>query len=232
MIPGAISCAREEGRLRPPPSCCSAPKPTSAAASRRRCFATVPEGAVTRARPSRTCRWPKSWTTPARFRCSPPSASSGWSTPRPPCRAAVPTRTIPNPAGPPADAAPLAAYLKDPTPGVVLVFEASRFDFEGDDKRKQERVRKFYSRHPRRGGTAPLQRARSPRRGRIAGRARRLPHRTRGARPAGGSSRRRHRPHRRGNRKAGAVRRNPRRVGRTISPPWCRMRAPPRSSPW
>jgi DNA polymerase III subunit delta len=40
--------------------------------------------------------------------------------------------------------APLAAYLKDPSPGVTLVFEASRFDFEGDDKRKQERVRKFY----------------------------------------------------------------------------------------
>jgi DNA polymerase-3 subunit delta len=43
------------------------------------------------------------------------------------------------------DAAPLAAYLQDPTPGVVLVFEASRFDFEGDDKRKQDRVRKFYA---------------------------------------------------------------------------------------
>jgi DNA polymerase-3 subunit delta len=43
------------------------------------------------------------------------------------------------------DAAPLAAYLKDPTPGVVLVFEAMRFEFEGDDKRKQDRVRKFYS---------------------------------------------------------------------------------------
>jgi DNA polymerase III subunit delta len=42
------------------------------------------------------------------------------------------------------NAAPLAAYLKDPTPGVTLVFEAIRFDFEGDDKRKQERVRKFY----------------------------------------------------------------------------------------
>jgi DNA polymerase-3 subunit delta len=43
------------------------------------------------------------------------------------------------------DSAPLAAYVKDPTPGVTLVFEAARFDFEGDDKRKQERVRKFYS---------------------------------------------------------------------------------------
>ncbi len=42
------------------------------------------------------------------------------------------------------DGAPLAAYLQDPTPGVTLVFEATRFDFEGDDKRKQERVRKFF----------------------------------------------------------------------------------------
>ena len=42
------------------------------------------------------------------------------------------------------DAAPLAAYIKDPTPGVTLVFEAVRFDFVGDDKRKQERVRKLY----------------------------------------------------------------------------------------
>jgi DNA polymerase-3 subunit delta len=43
------------------------------------------------------------------------------------------------------DAAPLAAYIKDPTPGVNLVFEAIRFDFEGEDKRKQDRVRKFYA---------------------------------------------------------------------------------------
>jgi DNA polymerase-3 subunit delta len=42
------------------------------------------------------------------------------------------------------DAAPLAAYLKDPTPGVTLIFEAIRHDFEGEDKRKQDRVRKFY----------------------------------------------------------------------------------------
>ncbi len=42
-------------------------------------------------------------------------------------------------------AALLAAYMKDPTPGVVLVFDAARFDFEGEDKRKQERVRKFYA---------------------------------------------------------------------------------------
>jgi DNA polymerase-3 subunit delta len=43
------------------------------------------------------------------------------------------------------DAAPLAAYISDPTPGVTLVIEAIRFDFEGDDKRKQDRVRKFYA---------------------------------------------------------------------------------------
>jgi DNA polymerase-3 subunit delta len=48
-------------------------------------------------------------------------------------------------AGGSGDAAPLAAYMKDPTPGVTIVFEAIRFDFEGEDKRKQERVRKFYS---------------------------------------------------------------------------------------
>jgi len=40
---------------------------------------------------------------------------------------------------------PLAAYLKAPTPGTVLVFECSRFDFIGDDKAKIERVEKFYS---------------------------------------------------------------------------------------
>ncbi len=50
--------------------------------------------------------------------------------------------------GPGGDATPLAQYLKDPTPGVVVVFEAIRFDFEGDDKRKQDRVRKFYSAIP------------------------------------------------------------------------------------
>ncbi len=42
------------------------------------------------------------------------------------------------------DAAPLNHYVKDPTPGVVLVFEASRFDFEGEDKKKLDRVRTFY----------------------------------------------------------------------------------------
>jgi len=46
---------------------------------------------------------------------------------------------------PAGSAAALAAYLKDPTPGVALLLDAPRFDFEGEDKRKQDRVRKFYA---------------------------------------------------------------------------------------
>lgn len=38
----------------------------------------------------------------------------------------------------------LVEYLKAPTPGTVVVFECSRFDFGGDDKPKMERVEKFY----------------------------------------------------------------------------------------
>ncbi len=43
-----------------------------------------------------------------------------------------------------ASAGPLEAYVKSPTPGVTLVFEATRWDFEGDDKAKSERARKFF----------------------------------------------------------------------------------------
>jgi DNA polymerase-3 subunit delta len=42
----------------------------------------------------------------------------------------------------------LAQYVKDPSPDVTLVFEATKFDFEGEDKRKSERVRKFFSAIP------------------------------------------------------------------------------------
>ncbi|MGE5569532.1 MAG: DNA polymerase III subunit delta [Rhodospirillales bacterium] len=42
----------------------------------------------------------------------------------------------------------LARYLSDPTPGVVLVFESSRYDFQGEDKKKLDRVRAFYSAVP------------------------------------------------------------------------------------
>jgi len=39
----------------------------------------------------------------------------------------------------------LAAYCKDPTPGVVLVFDARKWDFDGEDKAKMDRLLKFYS---------------------------------------------------------------------------------------
>jgi len=39
----------------------------------------------------------------------------------------------------------LAEYLRHPTPGAVLVFDCNRYDFEGDDKAKLERVQKFYA---------------------------------------------------------------------------------------
>lgn len=42
------------------------------------------------------------------------------------------------------DPTPLEAYMKSPTPGVTLIFEATRYDFDGDDKPKNERARKFY----------------------------------------------------------------------------------------
>jgi DNA polymerase-3 subunit delta len=39
----------------------------------------------------------------------------------------------------------LAGYLRDPSPGVVLVFDCDRYDLEGEDKAKLDRVRKFYA---------------------------------------------------------------------------------------
>lgn len=39
----------------------------------------------------------------------------------------------------------LAAYLREPTPGTTIVIEASRYDFEGEDKAKLERVQKHFS---------------------------------------------------------------------------------------
>ncbi len=41
--------------------------------------------------------------------------------------------------------APLAEYLNAPTPGTVMVFECSRYDFAGEDRTKLERVQRFYS---------------------------------------------------------------------------------------
>jgi len=42
----------------------------------------------------------------------------------------------------------LEAYVKNPTPGVTLIFEATRWDLEGEDKAKTERVRKFFGAIP------------------------------------------------------------------------------------
>jgi DNA polymerase III subunit delta len=46
------------------------------------------------------------------------------------------------------DASLVAGYMKDPSPGTVLVFDCSRFEFDGDDKARIERVQKFYSAVP------------------------------------------------------------------------------------
>jgi DNA polymerase-3 subunit delta len=45
-------------------------------------------------------------------------------------------------------AAALTDYARDPSPGVVLVFDSSRYEFEGEDKARNERVRKFYGAIP------------------------------------------------------------------------------------
>ncbi len=42
----------------------------------------------------------------------------------------------------------LETYVKNPTPGVALVFEATRWDLEGEDKPKTERARKFFGAIP------------------------------------------------------------------------------------
>ncbi len=39
----------------------------------------------------------------------------------------------------------IAQYAQDPPPGVTLVFDARRWDFEGEDKTRMERLLKFYS---------------------------------------------------------------------------------------
>lgn len=43
------------------------------------------------------------------------------------------------------DTGMLEAYVKSPTPGVTLIFEATRWDFEGEDKTKNENARKLYA---------------------------------------------------------------------------------------
>jgi DNA polymerase III subunit delta len=42
----------------------------------------------------------------------------------------------------------LDAYVRNPTPGVTLIFEVTRWDLEGEDKPKTERARKFFGAIP------------------------------------------------------------------------------------
>ena len=42
----------------------------------------------------------------------------------------------------------LVRFLKDPPPGVTLVLQCSRYDFDGDDKAKLERVQKHFAAVP------------------------------------------------------------------------------------
>jgi DNA polymerase-3 subunit delta len=42
----------------------------------------------------------------------------------------------------------LAAYLREPTPDVVLVIDCARYEFEGEDKARIERVEAFYAAVP------------------------------------------------------------------------------------
>jgi DNA polymerase-3 subunit delta len=43
------------------------------------------------------------------------------------------------------DPSGIGGYLREPVPGTTVVVEASRYDFDGEDKAKLERVQKFYS---------------------------------------------------------------------------------------
>jgi len=43
---------------------------------------------------------------------------------------------------------PLAAYLREPTPDVFLVIDCSRYEFEGEDKARIERVETFFAAVP------------------------------------------------------------------------------------
>jgi DNA polymerase-3 subunit delta len=46
------------------------------------------------------------------------------------------------------NAAALEAYLRQPTPDTVVVFDCSRFEFDGEDRARLERVQKFYAAVP------------------------------------------------------------------------------------
>ncbi len=46
------------------------------------------------------------------------------------------------------DADQLSAYLREPTPGTVVVLESSRYGFEGEDKARIERIQKYFAAIP------------------------------------------------------------------------------------
>jgi DNA polymerase III subunit delta len=46
------------------------------------------------------------------------------------------------------NAVALASYLREATPGTVVVFDCARFEFDGEDKARLERVQKFYAAVP------------------------------------------------------------------------------------
>ncbi len=48
----------------------------------------------------------------------------------------------------PDDVDALTSYVRQPTPGTVLVIDCSRYDFDGEDKTKLERVQKFFAAVP------------------------------------------------------------------------------------
>jgi DNA polymerase III subunit delta len=60
-------------------------------------------------------------------------------------RTAATTDEDGEPVGKSAGPSLLVHYMNNPTPGTVLVFECSRYELEGDDKARVQRVQKFYS---------------------------------------------------------------------------------------
>jgi DNA polymerase III subunit delta len=52
------------------------------------------------------------------------------------------------PTGGAGDPSALESYLRQPTPGTAVVIDCSRYEFEGEDKSRLERVQKFYSAVP------------------------------------------------------------------------------------
>jgi DNA polymerase-3 subunit delta len=46
------------------------------------------------------------------------------------------------------DPGAIAAYVRNPAPDVVVVFDSSRYEFEGEDRARNERVQKFFAAIP------------------------------------------------------------------------------------